>query len=96
MGVKRVTVLVSVAAKRKGTTVAQGVLVLHSHAKSTSKWLTSTPTIQNSDESSSSVSNDSGDEGSVYNDKEVLYLEELDKEVDEIMVDIIIWWTRRL
>ena len=50
--------------------------------------LTSTPTIQNSDESSSSVSDDSGDEGSVYNDKEVLYLEELDKEVDEIMVDI--------
>ena len=34
------------------------------------------------------MSDDSGDEGSVYNDKEVLYLEELDKEVDEIMVDI--------
>ena len=50
--------------------------------------LTSTPTIQNSDESSSSVSDDSGDKGSVYNDKEVLYVEELDKEVDEIMVDI--------
>jgi len=33
VGVKRVTVLVFVAAKRKGTTVAQGVLVLHSHAK---------------------------------------------------------------
>jgi len=34
------------------------------------------------------VSDDSGDEGSIYNDKETLYLEELDKEVDEIMVDI--------
>jgi len=78
---KRVTVLVFVAAKRKGTTVAQGVLVqgvlvLQSCKNQPASELTFSPTIQNSDESSSSVSDDSGDEGSVYNDKEVLYLEE--------------------
>ena len=37
MGVKKVTVVVFVAAKGKGTTVAQGVLVYQSHAHLHSK-----------------------------------------------------------